>query len=401
MLISTLPGTSAEKAVLARSRQLTDFVWTPIRDVPTYTRAEGQTVLPAGVPVKGFPYSSTEETDKFFTENVSFESFLTAIPNPNSILYQPGRGALGACNYGVVCNGLVRYALGIPYRVSTARWLTIPGMRVVKGRGEYTADDMRLFDVLWAYGEGRNHVVLVTDILRDEKGEIKKIEISHAIRPYCVRALYTPEEICEKWFLYSLCRYDGLQEAPPLDEENDRLLWESGLDKNTPVVTVDNGNRSNYLVGQRVLLSLLSDEEDTVELYLNGERLETLTFSEERTIALFPAQGYYEARAQKSGESVFFCVNGATVRHERHGDTVTIYADPNDEKSKIWYVDFRVNGGEGATCAALSKYEVLTEEEKESGVITRKIPEDGRNFKVYYKNPYGVWTHRMTALAEE
>ena len=401
MLISTLPGTPAEAAVIARARQLTDFVWTPVRDVPTYTKAEGQTILPAGVPVKGFPYSSTEATDKFFTENVSFESFLTAIPNPNSILYQPGQGAFNACNYGVVCNGLVRYALGIPYRVSTAKWLTIPGMRLIKGRGEYTADDMRLCDVLWAFGEGRNHVVLITDLLRNEEGKIEKVEISHAIRPYCVRALYTPEEIREKWVLYSLCRYDGLQEAPPLNEEDDRLLWESGLDKITPAITVDNGNRSNYLVGQRVLLSLFSDGEDTVELYRNGEKIETLTFSDERTVSLFPERGYYEARAAKSGESVFFCVNGATVRQERQGDTVTLYADPNDEKSSIHYADFRVSGKEGAVCAALSKYEELTEEEKRSGVITRKIPEDGKHFKVYYKNPYGVWTHPMVALDEE
>lgn len=401
MLISTLPGTSAEAAVLARAKQLTDFVWTPIRDVPTYTKTEGQTVLPAGVPVKGFPYSSTEETDKFFTENVSFESFLTAIPNPHSTLYQPGRGARGACNYGVVCNGFVRYTLGIPYRIPTAKWLDLPGMRVVKGHREYTVDDMRLCDVLWAYREGRNHVAMITDILRNEDGVIEKIEISQAKQPHCERATQTPEEFYKEWGPFSLCRYDKLQEVPPLDEENDRLLWESGLDKNTPAVTVDNGNRSNYLVGQRVLLSLLSDEEDTVELYLNGEKIETLTFSDERTVSLFPARGYYEARAGKSGESVFFCVNDATVRHECHGDMVTFYADPNDEKSTICYMDFRIDGGKGAACAPLTTYEVLTDEEKKSGVFTRKIPADGKNFKIYYKNPYGVWTHRMTALDEK
>ena len=79
-LKSALPDTRAKKAIIARSRQLTDFKWTPIRDVPTYLRNVGNTVLPAGIEVTGFPYSSTELTDKFFTENVSFESFLSAIP---------------------------------------------------------------------------------------------------------------------------------------------------------------------------------------------------------------------------------------------------------------------------------------------------------------------------------
>lgn len=35
-LKSTLPDTRAKKAIIARSRLLTDFVWTPLRDVPTY-----------------------------------------------------------------------------------------------------------------------------------------------------------------------------------------------------------------------------------------------------------------------------------------------------------------------------------------------------------------------------
>lgn len=120
------PTSPAQKAALARAKQLTDFRLTQIRDVPTFHRNEGQTVLKAGEAVTGFPYSSTERTDKFFTENVSIETFLSAIPNPHSKLYQPGHGRFNACNYGIVCNGLVRYAFGIPYRVSTKRWMTIP-----------------------------------------------------------------------------------------------------------------------------------------------------------------------------------------------------------------------------------------------------------------------------------
>ena len=40
----------------------------------------------------------------------------------------------------------------------------------------------------------------------------------------------------------------------------------------------------------------------------------------------------------------------------------------------------------------------LTAEEIESGVFSRKIPFDGKNFKVYYKNKYGIWTHKMTKI---
>ena len=39
MKITTKKINSAEAAVIARARQLTDFRWTPLRDVPTYTIA--------------------------------------------------------------------------------------------------------------------------------------------------------------------------------------------------------------------------------------------------------------------------------------------------------------------------------------------------------------------------
>ena len=79
MLRSTLPQNESEAAVIARSRQLTDFRWTPLRDIPTFKRPSTQTVIPEGIETTGFIYSSTEETDKFFTENISHETFLSAI----------------------------------------------------------------------------------------------------------------------------------------------------------------------------------------------------------------------------------------------------------------------------------------------------------------------------------
>ena len=395
MLTSTYPSTQAEAAVIARARQLTDFKWIPLRDVPTYTMINGQTVLPAGIEVTGFPYSSTELQDKFFTENVSFETFLSAISNPHSKLYQPGHGAFAACNYGIVCNGLVRYALGIRRRVSTARWLTIPGMRVVKPCGEYSVEEIRLCDVLYVFVEGRSHVSMITDILRREDGEIAEIEISEAVRPLCKRARYTPEAFYEKNKFCALCRYDMLDEVPPFDIESDKLLRESGIEKITHKITVDNGNRSNYLVGEETLISVFANESDTVELFRDGELFKSYSVEKKAMIPCKLERGYYVAKLKKANESVEFCVNCASLRHEVKNGIITIYADPCDAQSKILYSDFRQ---EGIAVAALEKYEELSEEEKVSGKISRKIPDGGKHFKVYFENAYGIWTHPMTRI---
>ena len=395
MLISTQPQNEGERAALTRSHQLTELVWTPVRDIPTYIKKKN-CVLPAGVPVKGFPYASTEKTDKFITENVSIRTFLSAIKNPHSKLYQPGQAQYYTCNYGIVCNGLARYAFGIPYRVSTKCWETIPGMRRVADHGCYTAEDICLLDVLYAFGEGRNHVALVTDILKDESGAIREIEVSDAVRPSCRRVRYDLDTFFEKWKLFHLDRYDYLADVPPVNEADAALLrgYIDGAEPNA--IEVDNGDFSNYLLGQIAVISTFIEGEDTVEIFREGEIVETYDISGKTVRSFEPeARGYYTARLKNNGAEVKFAFLSAKNDFEIDGDTITVKADPRDEASEIHYMDFRIPG---QSPGALAKYEVLTEEERCRGIITRKIPSDAGSFKVYYRNPYGIWTHPLTPI---
>ncbi len=391
----TLPDTPQKAAVIARSRQLTDFKWTPICDVPTYTRQDGNTVLKAGVELTGFPYSSTERTDKFFTENVSIETFLSAIPNPYSKLYQAGKGAFNSCSYGIVCNGLARYAFGIKRRVSTICWPTIPGMRAIAQKGEYAVEDIELCDVLYAVNEPRtNHVALITDIVKNEKDEIVGIEVSEAARPLCKRVCYTVEEFSEKFKLFALWRYDYLDKVPLLDEETNDLLIDNPYNK-TPEISVDNGNKSNYLEGEEVIVSVNIPGSDNVRVIKDGSVIEEVSITQKAIITRNFEKGYYVLKLENSGEYVEFCVNKADLSYKVENDELTIFANSNDTESEILYLDFRIHGKEWAS---LAKYEEITQEEKQSGIITRKIPDNGENFKVYFKNKYGVWVHRMTYI---
>ncbi len=392
MLISTLPHNDGERAALARTLQLTEFVWTPVRDVPTYVKKKN-CVLPAGVALKGFPYSSTEKTDKFITENVSIRTFLSSIANPDSKLYQPGQGAYYTCNYGIVCNGLARYAFGIPYRVSTVHWEDIPGMKRVADHGCYQAEDIRLLDVLYAFGEGRNHVALVTDILKDENGVIREIEVSDAVRPTCHRVRYELDAFFEKWKLFHLDRYEYLADVPPVNEADAALLRDYADGSAPKAIEVDNGDFSNYLLGQIAVISTFAEGEDAVEILRDGELVECYDISGRSVRSFEPVVcGYYTARLKKNGAEVRFAFLQAKTEYRITDGFITVSADPCDEKSEIHYMDFRIPG---ENPKALAKYEVLTDEEKKSGVITRRIPADAGSFKVYYKNAYGIWTHPL------
>ena len=393
----TNPTTRGEKIAIARARLLTDFQWTPLRDIPTYTIKDGHGVIPAGKTVTGFPYSSTEATDKFIGQNVSFETFLSAIPNPESKLYQSGHGALGRCNYGIVCNGFVRYILGIPYRVNTQRWNTLEGMHMVSPKESYKVEDFKLCDILHAFNDGRNHVAMITDIIKDQQDTVVGVEVSEGVAPLCKRETYTPKQYYEKYRPFALWRFDLLEQIPDFNKDDENIL-RSGLEMIAPKITVDNGKNSNYFVGEEILISVFEESPDVVEILKEGKVVQEYR-TNGRTF--FPCKlpaGYYDVRLKTQGESVSFCVNSSNIRHEVKENTITIYANPEDSKSEILYMDFRMAGKE---VSGIASYEILTEEEIKTGVIVREIPKEAENYKIHFQNPYGTWSHRMIPIYEE
>lgn len=404
MLLHTLPRTPGQANVLARSAQLTDTRWTPLRDVPTYTKKDGKTVHKAGVEVIGLPYSSPEPTDTFICENYSLETFFTAVANPHSALYTKD---LGGCRnswtyFGVVCNGLVRYAFNIRRRFSTKRWLEIPGIRQVALPGCYTVEDIQLCDALYAYGQGRNHVALVTDILRDEDGRVLLVEVSEAVRPSCRRACFTPEEYYEKYKLFGLTRYDYLDEVPAPAPIH--------FPKKPPVIAVDYGDNANYFSGQPVLLSVFLPGPREVLLCRENGPARGLTVTESISLELEP--DWYTATL--GTESVSFCVCRPLIDYTVEDGLLTVRASSTDPKSRIAFMEFREETRanipvsqlppeerktlHNPNAAPLAQVLELTEEERDTGRFSRPIHPDARNFKISFENPNGIWTHTMLPL---
>lgn len=405
MLKHTLPDTPGKSNVIARAVQLTDIRWTPVGDVPTYTVAAGKTVHKAFVEVTGLPYSSTEPTDKFICENLSIDTFLSAVQNPDSALYT--RDLNGHRNswtyFGIVCNGLARYALNIRRRYSTKRWLEIPGIRLVAEPGAYSVEELELCDILYAYGKGRNHVAMVTDILRDETGAVALVEVSEAVRPSCKRVCYTPQEYYEKYKLFGISRYDYLDDVPP-------PVPVAGGWANSHIA-VDYGHNSNYFSGEDVVLTVFDSGVQQVELFQDGKLLKTLEVAEKTTLSLEP--GWYRAVHTASGCETAFCVCRPLIEYTVKDGVLSVKASSTDPRSRVLFLDLREeshavlrpldpqskeNVFRDARCAPLAQVVELTEEEKETGIFSRPIHPEARYFKVCYENPNGIWTHTMLPL---
>ena len=414
MLKSTKPNTKGKEAALYRCRQLTEFKWTPVGDVPCFTKTTDKAKLPAGVEQKGMVYSSTEPNDKFIAENVSFETMLSVIANPDSALYHKDLNGHGNSwtYFGIMCSGLVRYALDIKPRYTTKRWKDIHGMVKVAEAGAYVAEQIQLCDILLTYDK-RKHVTLITDVLRDENGTVQKVEVSEAIPPVCVRNQYDLGTFFEIYADFSLWRYDFVDTVPMPDaEENARL--QRGV-PHLPSIAVDYGDKANYRACEDVVISSFVNGENQVEIYRENELIETLLFSGRGKVSKQFAPGYYVLKQKNTGETVEFCVTWPKISHTVKDGMITVQADSCDPHSKILYMDFReMSKGErmamekdfenngvafySTAAAVLSKVEELTDDEKKNGIFTRKIPDDAVNFKVYFGNKYGVWTHTMIRI---
>lgn len=408
MLTPVLPDSPGKANILARAAQATDIRWTPVRDVPTYTKATGKTVFPAGVEVIGLPYSSTEPTDKFICENLTFETFLSAVANPDSALYTKDlnghRNSWTA--FGMVCNGVVRHALNIRRRYSTKRFLDVPGMRMIAPAGCYRPEDIQLGDVLRIHSSERSHVSMITGIFVDESGTVKEIEISEGVRPSCTRRTYPVEDFYQKHQIkYDLLRYDYADQVPPPEEIRFPQPKSIG---------VDYGDCSNYLFGEEVVLSVFAEGPQRVSLSRTGETVQELEITGKQALQLDP--GCYTATHVATGDTVSFRVIRPDIRYWVKDGMLTVHAGSTDPDSKVLCLDMRekcladpvvpdplpegyvFRDPRGASMAHL--YE-LTEEERSSGSFTRPIHIDARNLKVVFENSYGIWTHTMLPLFQQ
>ena len=145
--------------VLERAYQMASIEWTPIKPVP---KLGGQFYSP-GVTVKGVPYSSVKEINTYLFLDVSYHTFMTAVHNPESVLYTediskaPYHGDNCATYYGSVCSSSVMYALGISIPYYTSQIIKLPEMRKLDSQ---VIDSLKICDVIWKPG----HVQMVYDV---------------------------------------------------------------------------------------------------------------------------------------------------------------------------------------------------------------------------------------------
>ena len=187
-----------------KAHQLLDIGWNALATIPTNNSATG---VSSGNHT-GMLYSEALEYEKYVMFGCSLKTFMTALHNPYSVMYTEdtkGTAArkksaygfnynntiLNGAFYGTVCSSLISYALGIDYNIQTydLAWMAKKGLF-----GEVydnSASGIRLMDVIWING----HIQLVTDIIRDERGNPTTFYVTEAWQDYVRNLTKNPAQM--------------------------------------------------------------------------------------------------------------------------------------------------------------------------------------------------------------
>lgn len=302
-----------------RARQMVELEWTPRRKVPCcfgVTTEEGRKQIDGFFrpwrPRKGVQYAGVREYEKYVGFNISLETFVSAVTNPNSVLYTHslhGQGKYASAYYGTVCSAFVSYVLDLPYTLTCSRFPTAEGFSEIDS---YDLNNLQLCDIIL----NSKHVVIITDILRDSCGNVCKVTVSESTPPSCISTTFSVEEIRSYYLTARRCkvyRYAGIDSVSYVPSPYVYIEGDPDMKPEVFSTLMTNfGNKANYLKGADVVeLTIFENGWEAVEVSMPDGTVEEYPIVDGSVTIVPEKPGFHSACCVKNGErshSVQWCV---------------------------------------------------------------------------------------------
>lgn len=412
------PETIGQMNILSRAYQMSMVQYVTQAILPLHGGSSLDVTprdIPAGSEVIGIPYSSMRETMASIPQATSFHTFMTAILNPNSYIYTKTYGNdppyydyNSRCYYGAVCSTLVAYCYGIDSVIpTTLSFSTLDGMVPLPAK-QQNPYYLKLADMLNGADLEQmqsKHIVIVTDIIRNNRGRIEYIEVTEAWKPLCRSVRYTPEEIQSRYFDdgYVAYRYAYADDVPYTP---DPWVHIDSTETADPVYVAElgprKGDKANWGVGETIEIDVLDDTGYTdyvVKDVYNGIILATNSIPADLLISIDGLSagkyGVYLTDGDNDSGTVCFDVIDTDVTFTPIGNhrVKVSYDSTQGTASSIYWCD---NIYTDSDYKAVVAFHVLTDAEIAAGEVVIDEPQQMRD--IHSNN--GTWLMRMNFKTE-
>lgn len=378
-----------------RAETIGNIKWVPKKEV---LKRNG--VFPQGVAVTGIPYSSVKELDKFVGQEVSFYTFLSAVNNPRSVLYTenvglpPYHGKNCAAYYGSVCSMAVNYALGLDRPYATFMYGSLPGFkRVAQQDLDYAAPG----DIVCFSG----HVILITDIIKDDDGSIKYVRILECTGSKAFNRRYNKEQFQSRLDKkeHVIYRYLDLQKLATEPSPFPAIEFDLKACMTNNALSLDRGDRVAYSKDEgEVVMNVLDGGYDKLKVYkiIDGNMImvEEQTYFGTPDILLTGLEpGSYKAILSKNDEifsnAVSFEILETNVDFSLFGSYIDINFSSVNATPE--YVVFCKRNGSRRFIADITENERITGHK----FIKCEASLETLYLKVFFKGEYGRVSNSM------
>lgn len=407
--VHALPTSQSMANAIKRAHQLTDVLWTPKGTIPGKFYRDGSYQdydFQEGVTYKGCPYEGgVISTYTYVGLNIDLDTFIGAVQNPNSILYNYNSNhQKGGGYYGTVCSKFAQYVLDVPSSYNTNSIPYIEGLETIAQPQNYTPYDVKLCDILV---NTASHTVICTDLLYDTYGNLMYIEISEAVTPLCRRLLWTVDECYDKWIkTYRLCRYQHMDGIPyekkdyvNVGNEHDEIkIFDCSL-------MPEYGDKCNYAQKSNAQgkVHILKKGYTKAIIKRDGSVIDTIAISDSTNYFNFSlaSTGYLEMYLEddsgNTSESVYGCVVKATitVTDSSQYDNGVLGVSYTGTSGTPIYVQF----GQGQTefCRLDGKGRSNIHDAN-SATLSFVPSRANKSVRVAYKNEYGTYYSSTVAF---
>ena len=324
--IPDLPESEGMKNVLRRAGQLAELRWTPVQAFPIIVSSgvpgtEASRVFAAAWrPAIGANYSAARFDEKYLGFNISLDTYMTAMTNPDSVLYTRnlhGKHRLCAAYYGTVCSQFASYVMDLPFHIDCQQWPFLDGIEIIDPT---PLENLRLCDVL---NERTKHTAVITGINRDADGNVVDITVTESTLPQVRVTTFLPQEFIHCWLKngYEVLRYHKVHQVTYTPSPWVHLEGDPELEYPTPNAALmpDYGDKANYLLGETVKLSVFDAAYTAVEIR-RGEEKTVLPVENGKVFLKAEQVGYYQAAAvcaDARSAPVEFCIVDAKAATDK------------------------------------------------------------------------------------